>query len=97
MTSSKKKPFIQKKIILNKGHRNNELLEVAIGEIWMQDDQIYYVISFGGGKEAIFVGEEEYNKFVDLVLNLHPDPDNTWIRPFPLRHRKRRKCRFDKD
>ena len=97
MTSFKKKPFIQKKIILNKDHHDNEFLEVAIGEIWAQDGQIYYVISFGGGKEAVFVGEEEYEKFVDLVLNLHPDPDKTWIRPYPLRHRKRAKSPFDED
>ena len=66
MASSKNKPLVQKKIVLNKEH--GEFLEVAIGEIWEQDGKIYYVISFGGGKEAIMVGEEEYEKFVDLEL-----------------------------
>ena len=66
MASSKNKPLVQKKIVLNKEH--GEFLEVAIGEIWEQDGKIYYVISFGGGKEAIMVGEEEYEKFVDLVV-----------------------------
>jgi len=93
MASSKNKPSVQKKVVLNKGF--NEFIEVAIGEIWEIDDEIYYVISFGGGKEAIMVGEEEYEKFVDLVLNLHWDPDKTWIRVNPLRNRKRPKSDFE--
>ena len=44
MASSENKPSVQKKVVLNKGF--NEFLEVAIGEIWEIDDEIYYVISF---------------------------------------------------
>jgi len=81
----------QKKIILNKAHQNH--LEVVIAEIHRIDNQVYYVISFGGDKEIIMFGPDEYEKFVDLVINLDWDPEDTWIRP--LRKDKKHKCRFD--
>jgi len=80
----------RKKIVCNKEH--NELLEVVIGEVRRIGDQPYFVISFGGGKEGVFVGRDEWDKFVDLVINLDWDPEDTWIRP--LRKDKKHKCRF---
>ena len=83
----------QKKIICNKKH--NSYLEVAIGEIRKIDNIVEpcFVISFGGGKEAIFIGREEWNKFIELVNNLDWNPEDTWIRP--LKDHKKNTCQFD--
>ena len=78
------------KVVLNKEH--NELLEVAIGEVRRINDQPYFIISFGGDREAAIVGRDEWDKFVALVVNLDWDPEDTWIRP--LRKDKKHKCRF---
>ena len=67
----------------------NEYLEVAIAEIRRDGDKVYYVVSFGGGKEGVIVGREEWEKFLGLVNNIDWHPDDTWIRPI------KRKRTFD--
>jgi hypothetical protein len=91
MEFSKKTLIKQKKVVLNKAHRGQ--IDVAIGEIHRVDNQVYYVISFGGDKQTIIVGADEYEKFIDLVINLDWDPEDTWIRP--IAKNKKHTCRFD--
>ena len=50
------------------------------------------MISFGGDKTGFIIGEKEWDKFVDLVMNLNWDLEDTWVRPIKLI----KKSRFDK-
>ena len=79
------------KVILNQDCP--EFTEVAIGEIRRIKNQIYFVLSFGGNKEALIIGRDEWDKFIDLIINLDWDPEDTWIRP--LRKDRKHMCRFD--
>ena len=91
MDLSRKTLINQEKVVLNKNHKNH--IEVAIGEVHRGDNQVYYVISFGGDKKAVIFGADEYEKFIDLVINLDWDPEDTWIRP--VFKGKKHTCRFD--
>ena len=81
----------RKKTILNKN--NNKNLEVAIGEIRRTGNNAHFVLSFGGDKEVVIIGRDEWDKFVELIINLDWDPEDTWIRP--LRKNNKHNCRFD--
>ena len=91
MALSKKTRIKQEKVVLNKNQPNN--IEVAIGEVHRIENKVYYVISFGGDKEIIISGPDEYEKFIDLIINLDWDPEDTWIRP--ILKTKKHTCRFD--
>ena len=81
----------RKKVVLNKNI--NKHIEVAIGEIRRTDDDVHFVLSFGGDKEVAIIGRDEWDKFIELIINLDWDPEDTWIRP--LRKNNKHNCRFD--
>ena len=81
----------RKKLILNK--HNNKNLEIAIAEIRKDHNNTYFVVSFGAGKEATIIGIDEWYNFLELLLNLDRQSDDTWIRPLPKL--RAHNCRFD--
>tara|TARA_R110000824_G_scaffold67377_2_gene174437 strand:+ start:42 stop:317 length:276 start_codon:yes stop_codon:yes gene_type:complete len=87
----KKTLIKQKKVVLNK--HNNKDIEVAIAEIYRCGNAVRFVLSFGVDSEVTILGRDEWEKFLDLIINLDWDPEDTWIRP--LRKDKKHKCRFD--
>lgn len=66
---------IQKKIILNKNKPNN--IEVAIGEVEIVDNELHYIISFGGDKKIRIIGKDNWMAFVEMVQWLDWDPNET--------------------
>jgi len=66
---------IQKKIVLNKNHPNN--LEVVIGEVEIVNEELHYIVSFGGDKSVRIIGKKNWNAFVEMVQWLDWDPDET--------------------
>ena len=80
----------QTKVILNT-KEENRFLEVAIAEIRKIGEKTAFVISFGGDKTGVIIGQEEWDKFVGLIVNLNWDPEDTWERPIRLA----KKSRFD--
>jgi hypothetical protein len=66
---------IQKKLILNKDKPNN--IEVVIGEVEIVDNELHYIISFGGDKKIRIIGKDNWMAFVELVQWLDWDPNET--------------------
>tara|TARA_R110000824_G_scaffold219453_1_gene406369 strand:- start:553 stop:825 length:273 start_codon:yes stop_codon:yes gene_type:complete len=88
---NKGKKIKQIKLVLN-SEEENKHLEVVIAEIRRIGNKTAYMISFGGDKTGFIIGEKEWDKFVDLVMNLNWDLEDTWVRPIKLI----KKSRFDK-
>ena len=88
MDLTKKTLIKQKKVVLNK-HSNRDI-EVAIAEIHRHSEDVRFVLGFGGDKEITILGRDEWEKFLDLVINLDWDPEDTWIRP-----KRKKRSRFD--
>lgn len=92
MSSFKKGVLLKrKKLVLNK--HNNKNLNVAIAEVRKSFNETYFVLSFGGENEVVVVGEDEWYNFLELLLNLDRNKDDTWIRPLPKL--RTHNCRFD--
>ena len=66
---------IQKKLILNKDKPNN--IEVAIGEVEIVDNELHYIISFGGDKKIRIIGKDNWTAFVEMIQWLDWDPNET--------------------
>ena len=88
---NKGKRIKQTKLILN-SEEENKYLEVVIAEVRNIGNKTAFVISFGGDKTGVIIGEKEWDKFVDLIMNLNWDPEDTWVRPIKMI----KKSRFDK-
>jgi len=67
------------KLVFNEDY--NELLGVAVLAIErVEGNQIHFVLNFGGGKEIKFVGQSEWQKFLDFVrwFDWNPVDTDTW-------------------
>ena len=74
---------IQKKVLLNENRP--EYLEVAIGEIELVNNcEIHYIVSFGGGNKIRIIGNDNWNKFVEMVRWLAWNPADTIDGPFDI-------------
>ena len=74
---------VKKKVLLNQDRPDH--LEVAIGEIELvNNSEIHYIISFGGGNKIRIIGNDNWNKFVEMVRWLAWNPADTIDGPFKV-------------
>ncbi len=72
---------VKKKVLLNQDRPDH--LEVAIGEIELvNDSEIHYIVSFGGGNSVRIIGNDNWNKFVEMIRWLAWNPADTIEGPF---------------
>jgi hypothetical protein len=66
----------KEKLVFNRGH--SEFLEVAILTIERKkDSEAHFVLSFGGGTEYRFVGQTEWQRFLDFLKWFDWNPRDT--------------------
>ena len=64
------------KLVFNEDY--NEFLGVAVLAIErVKDNEVHFVLNFGGGKEIRFVGQSEWQKFLDFARWFDWNPINT--------------------